>query len=81
VYFQGSVAGLDVGAPVTFRGVRVGSVTGIAVHLDMTDLTARVPVYLDVNPTQISLQNSGSEQAHADKKPRRERPAGSACRD
>jgi paraquat-inducible protein B len=66
VYFQGSVAGLDVGAPVTFRGVRVGSVTGIAVHLDMKDLTARIPVYLDVNPAQISLQNNRSEQADAD---------------
>jgi paraquat-inducible protein B len=58
VYFQGSVAGLDVGAPVTFRGVRVGSVTKIAVNLNMKDLTARIPVYLDLNPSQISLENS-----------------------
>jgi len=55
VYFQGSVAGLDVGAPVTFRGVQVGAVTKIAVNLNMKDLTARIPVYLDLNPEQISL--------------------------
>jgi len=66
VYFQASVAGLDVGAPVTFRGVRVGSVTSIAINLNMNDLTARIPVYLDVNPKQIFLQNGGSEQSDAD---------------
>jgi paraquat-inducible protein B len=66
VYFQGSVAGLDVGAPVTFRGVRVGAVTSIAVNLNMKDLTARIPVYLDLNPTQISLQNAGPGQNDED---------------
>jgi len=66
VYFQGSVAGLDVGAPVTFRGVRVGSVTSVAVNLNMKDLTARIPVYVDLNPAQISLQNSGPGQNDAD---------------
>jgi len=66
VYFQGSVAGLDVGAPVTFRGVRVGSVTSIAVNLNMKDLTARIPVYVDINPAQISLQSSGTGENDAD---------------
>lgn len=62
VYFRGSVANLGVGAPVTFRGVRVGSVTSIAVTLNMADLTARIPVCLDLNPTLISLQNNGAGQ-------------------
>ncbi|WP_158240720.1 MlaD family protein [Telmatospirillum siberiense] len=65
VYFQGSVANLDVGAPVTFRGVRVGMVTKIAVTLNMADLTARIPVYLDLNPAQISLKNAIGEGAEA----------------
>jgi len=55
VYFQGSVANLDIGAPVTFRGVRVGTVTGVAINLDMRDLTARIPVYLELDPSQIFL--------------------------
>jgi paraquat-inducible protein B len=65
VFFQGSVAGLDVGAPVTFRGVRVGTVTSVAVNLNMTDLTARIPVYLDLNPAQISLESAGPGQSDA----------------
>jgi paraquat-inducible protein B len=55
VYFPGSVAGLDVGAPVTFRGVKIGTVTSIAVHINMRDLSVRIPVYLELNPAQISL--------------------------
>ncbi len=66
VYFRESVANLNVGAPVTFRGVRVGSVTGIAVNLNMTDLTARIPVYLDINPSAIFLENSVAERTGTD---------------
>ncbi|HXP95469.1 MAG TPA: MlaD family protein [Telmatospirillum sp.] len=62
VYFRESVANLDVGAPVTFRGVRVGTVTSVAVALNMTDLTARIPVYLDLNPSKVILENSVSGQ-------------------
>jgi paraquat-inducible protein B len=64
VYFQGSVAGLEIGAPVTFRGVRVGSVTKIAVNLNLKDLSARIPVFLDLNPSQVAFENGtggGSE--------------------
>lgn len=31
VVFQGSTSGLSIGAPVTFRGVRVGAVDGISI--------------------------------------------------
>jgi paraquat-inducible protein B len=58
-YFQGSVAGLEVGAPVTFRGVRVGSVTGIGVSLDLKDLSARIPVYMEMNPSTVRLAGYG----------------------
>jgi len=65
VYFRGSVANLEIGAPVTFRGVRVGLVTRIVVALDMADLTARIPVYLDLDPSKISLRDGGSGQTEA----------------
>jgi len=34
VFFEGSVGGLVQGAPVTFRGVRVGSVESIGIEFD-----------------------------------------------
>jgi len=54
-YFEGSVAGLTVGAPVTFRGVRVGAVTDIGVNIDMKTLSARIPVHLDLDTSEISI--------------------------
>jgi paraquat-inducible protein B len=76
-YFQGSVAGLEVGAPVTFRGVRVGAVTRIAVNLNLKDLTARIPVYLDLKPSQVSLEDTtpGQRRAPGGSRP----PAGHPC--
>ena len=50
VFFDGSVNGLYVGAPVNFRGVRVGSVTRIDLVIDSKDLTARIPTYIRFDP-------------------------------
>lgn len=49
-YFDGSLYGLTVGAPVTFRGVRVGSVERIEVRIDAAQATSETPVYLSLNP-------------------------------
>ncbi len=57
VFFEGSVAGLQIGAPVTFRGVRVGAVRSISLRLDLQDLSAAIPVYLDLEETAVSAVN------------------------
>lgn len=49
-YFQGSVAGLEVGAPVTYRGVRVGEVKSIRLEVDSKTLTPRMPVEFEFIP-------------------------------
>jgi len=54
VVFQGSVAGLAVGSPVTFRGVQVGTVAQISVHVRGGDEDPVIPVVLDIEPSRIS---------------------------
>lgn len=54
-FFEGSVAGLTVGAPVSFRGVRIGAVTDIALTFDTDSMTARIPVYYELDPERFIL--------------------------
>ena len=56
LYFSSSsLAGLDVGSPVTFRGVRVGSVTGVVIHYDVDNQTLQIPVYIEVELDRIQV--------------------------
>ncbi|MFZ6765086.1 MlaD family protein [Pseudoroseomonas sp. WGS1072] len=59
VFFEGSVAGLDVGAPVTFRGVRLGSVQSVALRLS-TSGAARIPVVIELLPGQVFREGEKS---------------------
>jgi paraquat-inducible protein B len=49
-YFQGSVKGLSVGAPVVFRGVKVGQVTKITIYADPSNQTFEIQVLMEINP-------------------------------
>lgn len=54
VHFQDSVAGLTAGAPVTLRGVKVGTVRSMKVYIKLPDLVPTIPVYLEIQPGQVS---------------------------
>ena len=45
MYFDESVQGLDVGAPVLFKGVKVGEVTSIKLKADYSTMEFLIPVY------------------------------------
>jgi paraquat-inducible protein B len=63
-YFPGSVKGLQVGAPVDFRGVTIGEVTEIRVLFNPQDVSARIPVVMELDPTQINV--TGRDQTVAE---------------
>ena len=46
-YFDGSLDGLEIGAPVTFNGVKIGSVSDLRVVID-DDGSIRTPVFFKV---------------------------------
>ncbi len=62
VYFEGSVGGLKVGAPVKLKGVQIGNVTDIDVRFDTVLKKVLTPVYLEINPNMITPARDGSIQ-------------------
>jgi paraquat-inducible protein B len=55
IYFESSIAGLQIGAPVTFGGVTVGSVERIAVNVDSTTFEALSSVFVVLQATDIII--------------------------
>jgi paraquat-inducible protein B len=55
VVFPDSVAGLAVGSPVTFRGVQIGHVQDIRIHINTRSQIEWIPVYIDVEPARITF--------------------------
>ena len=55
MYFTGSVTGLNIGAPVVFRGVKIGAVKDIRIYADPTTLDSRIPVHIEIFREKIHL--------------------------
>jgi paraquat-inducible protein B len=64
LYFDGSVKGLNVGAPVDFQGVSVGSVTDIKVQYVSQTNEFRTPVYIQLEVRRVGEAdiNGGREE-------------------
>lgn len=61
LYFDGSVSGLSVGAPVVLRGVPLGHVVRINLVANMRDENITIPVYININERAIvRMGGSGS---------------------
>jgi len=53
LYFKGSVKGLNVGSPVNFRGVNIGTVTNIQLVMGVSKADIRIPVTIEINPANF----------------------------
>ena len=58
--FQGSIYGLQKGAPVVFRGVRIGSVVNIGVVHDESNGSFTAPVLIEIDRHMFRQQNQAN---------------------
>jgi len=61
LFFNSSLKGLDVGSPVTFRGVPIGQVKKIKILMDPETGSFKMPVYISIKPESLfAYSGSGS---------------------
>ena len=60
MYFSGSVRGLSPGAPLEFRGIRIGEVLDIRMEFDADTTSFRIPVLVEIEPDRIIHRDSAS---------------------
>ncbi|MBO6825751.1 MAG: MCE family protein [Sneathiella sp.] len=55
LYFDGSVSGLEIGAPVEFKGIQIGTVRDISLELAPDSGDYAIPVVIDIEPQRVRL--------------------------
>ena len=65
MHFDGSLRGLHVGAPVEFRGIKVGEVRDIELKMDAQTLAVELPVLVTLYPEAASLSGDIDDPAAA----------------
>lgn len=53
LFFDGSVRGLNIGAPVEFKGIKVGTVVDVRLEFDAKNTSFRIPVIVEIEPERI----------------------------
>lgn len=70
LYFEGSVHGLEIGAPVMVRGIKIGRVLDIRLDFDAEDRGIHIPVLIELEPERIvdaqNLQELEEEDVMSD---------------
>ena len=61
VSFDGSVRGLSPGAPVEFRGIKVGRVTDISLVAEPETGSVRIPVAIEIEPQRVGMEGDMSD--------------------
>ncbi len=70
VFFDGSVKGLRIGAPVTFRGVTIGEVKKINLNYQESDEDFHIAVYFDINPEALGNHKTRYRELKGKQTPR-----------
>lgn len=63
MFFEDDVAGLQVGAPVTFRGVRIGTVTDIRIRYDTDNREFSIPVIVQLERGKALVEGKSGEES------------------
>jgi paraquat-inducible protein B len=63
IYFDSSVNGLRVGAPVKFKGVEVGSVVDIRLQLEENAQTTKIPVIIEIDLEKMTSRGASGRVA------------------
>lgn len=61
LYFEQSVAGLEAGSPVEFRGIEIGEVQDIEVARDPETGAIRIPVVIEIEVSRLGLEPGQDE--------------------
>ncbi|MBM4293864.1 MAG: MCE family protein [Deltaproteobacteria bacterium] len=67
LYFDESVKGLSVGAPVLFQGVQVGSVVSIVIQTDLEKMKTYIPIIIEVEPEKFNVDEEDRKKLGATK--------------
>jgi paraquat-inducible protein B len=62
MFFEGSVKGLNIGAPVVFRGVKIGAVSDIQLYFNPKDNKFQIPVFVEIEPDRIHLVSGAATE-------------------
>ncbi len=66
MFFEDSVRGLTVGAPVEFKGIKVGSVIGVRLEYEERTGAFRIPVVVELEPERILDRGERMKKAPRD---------------
>ncbi len=62
MYFDRSIQGLEIGAPMSLRGVKIGEVTDIESHINPDTMSSINAVYVKVRADELKFDSAKSNQ-------------------
>ena len=66
LFFDDSVRGLAVGAPVEFKGIKIGSVVDVRLEYDAKSSGFRIPVTVEVEPERVLERGEAMKKSPRD---------------